>query len=95
MHKLGEHLRRDRDTVASREQFTEQSRCVGMMRMLDDLHGHEETRIRAMRHAGPSRISSYHSSRVPSGWRILPTLTGSMSRRLDSLRVPSRAAPCG
>ena len=46
-----------------------------MMRVLYDLDGQEEACVQAMRHTRPSSISLYHSSRVPIGLRILPTLT--------------------
>ena len=51
-----------------------------MMRVLYDLDGQEKACIQAMRHTRPSSISLYHSSRVPIGLRIVPTLTGFVSQ---------------
>ena len=82
MHKFRQHLRRDRQPVPSREQLPEQAQSLCMLRVLHDLHGQEEACIQAMRHTRPSSISLYHSSRAPIGLRIVPTLTGSVSRRL-------------
>ena len=52
------------------------------MSVLHDLHCQQKACVHAMRHTRPSSISLYHSSRVPIGLRIVPTLTGSVSRRL-------------
>jgi hypothetical protein len=82
MHKFRQHLQRDRHPVPSREQFREQAQGICMMRVLYDLDGQEEACIQAMRHTRPSSISLYHSSRVPIGLRIVPTLTGFVSGRL-------------
>jgi hypothetical protein len=88
MDELSEHLRGDRDTITARQQLIQHPRSIDMMLMLENLGGYEESRVRAMRHTRASRISSYHSSRVPNGRRILPTLTGLMSRKVGLL-LPS------
>jgi hypothetical protein len=95
VHKFREHLRRDRHPVPSREQLPEQAQNLCMMRVLHDLDSQEEACIQAMRHARPSSISLYHSSRVPIGLRIVPTLAGSGSRRLVSAPVLFRAVLYG
>jgi hypothetical protein len=77
-----QHLRRERHAVPSREQLPKQAQSLCMMPVLYDLDRQEEACVCAMRHTRPSSISLYHSSRVPIGLTIVPTLTGSMSRRL-------------
>jgi hypothetical protein len=52
------------------------------MRVLHDFYYQKEACVYAMRHARPSSISLYLSSRVPIGLRNAPTLTGSVSCRL-------------
>ena len=55
------------------------------MSVLHDLDYQQKACIHAMRHTPSSSISLYHSSRVPIGFRIVPTLTGSVSRKLGLL----------
>ena len=64
-------------------------------RRVNDLHDHEATCIRAVRHPRPSRIASNHSVRVPAVREFCRRSPAGCLADSVSARAPGRAAPCG
>jgi hypothetical protein len=88
MHKFRQNLRSYRKAITFLAQRVDQHASHFMVFVTSHFHGDKKARVQTVLHIRPSNISSYHSSRVPSGCSTWPKSNGGKSRALwPPLRV--------
>src|SRR5437879_3567574 len=80
MNEFSEHLWRDGNQVAGREQPCQGASCGNVLGVLQHLRRHKKPGVQSMNHERPSSMSASRSSSALKGRTTEPRLTGGMSR---------------
>jgi hypothetical protein len=85
MREFGQRLGCERKPIALVAQGSGESPGRHVIGVARNFCRHEKTRVEPVRHTRPPSMSSYQSSRVPSGFSIRPKSSGGKSRALRPL----------